>query len=440
MYTYLQVTGSLNLLFILSMISFLSCASESQTHLIINIIPLPGCQGQRIAEYKLSYLLNGSRGVPLNNQKVDAIVPSNAQAYGCQVVEDGHLKCYRKLKIDASLDPSLLMIQVEAIDEDSGETVLVGQGRAELNSVLGEFSTTIAPQPAAPMQAGLSRVRTFSMMAGQTLRAIGGSRIDDIWAVGDNGSIERWNINTWLKQEIVTASTLYGIWSSRTGEAWAVGDAGALLRYSNNKWITQSPFVSRRLYSVVGNDINDAWAFGEVASIFHWDGMKWSADRTLLDSNRLSPSEQVLAASVDEAGNILAIGAPGGLTIEYDAKNNKWQRFYNLQTELSSIWISNITSGWAVGGSSHGSAFYWNGQWSSDLCSTAPMPLTGVWGASPTQVWAVGKDGGIYQLLLSGCQKAALLNTIPLYSLWGYNDELLAVGAQGLTIHACIAN
>jgi len=54
------------------------------------------------------------------------------------------------------------------------------------------------------------------------LSAVWGSGPNDVWAVGDNGTIVRWNGAVWSPVASGTTNDLLGIWGSGPDDIWAV--------------------------------------------------------------------------------------------------------------------------------------------------------------------------------------------------------------------------
>lgn len=55
------------------------------------------------------------------------------------------------------------------------------------------------------------------------LYGIWGADANNVWAVGQNGAIQKWNGTTWTKQTSGTSQTLYGVWGADSQNVWAVG-------------------------------------------------------------------------------------------------------------------------------------------------------------------------------------------------------------------------
>lgn len=81
----------------------------------------------------------------------------------------------------------------------------------------------------SPCSGSVSKVGALTQAS---LNAIWGAANEDLWVVGDAGSMLHYNGATWSPQSSPTSSTLRAIWGSGPEEIWAVGDAGTVLRYS----------------------------------------------------------------------------------------------------------------------------------------------------------------------------------------------------------------
>ena len=77
------------------------------------------------------------------------------------------------------------------------------------------------------------------------LDAIWGAAGDDIWAVGDRGTILRWNGSTWITVTEVGSPApgdLHDVWGETAGSkygpesVWVVGDAGVVRRFDGTAW------------------------------------------------------------------------------------------------------------------------------------------------------------------------------------------------------------
>lgn len=111
------------------------------------------------------------------------------------------------------------------------------------------------------------------------LEGIWGSSPDDIWAVGEQGTLRRMKKGM-TRWEIVASPTkemLHAVWGTAADDVWAVGDAGTILHFDGTTW---KPSVAAfalgkkpDLYGVWGSSKNDVWIVGDGVAL-HYTGPK----------------------------------------------------------------------------------------------------------------------------------------------------------------------
>ena len=111
---------------------------------------------------------------------------------------------------------------------------------------------------------------------------------NDIWAVGESGSVLTKAGNTWSKREIPPTNTLNALWGLRDIERWAVGEGGIILHWTNPDWNlapTEMPVTSSNLNAIWGSSEKDVWAVGNDGVILHFDGGAWKAQPSPTTAN-----------------------------------------------------------------------------------------------------------------------------------------------------------
>lgn len=77
-------------------------------------------------------------------------------------------------------------------------------------------------------------LNTYSAMTSGTampLRAVFGTSDTQVYAVGDSGTILRYDGASWSAMTSNTTRHLYGVWGLASGEIYAVGQNGTILHY-----------------------------------------------------------------------------------------------------------------------------------------------------------------------------------------------------------------
>ena len=75
----------------------------------------------------------------------------------------------------------------------------------------------------------------------------------------------------------VTTQTLYGVWGSGPDNIFAVGDSGTILHYNGTAWTAMDSGSTSNLKGVWGSALNDVYAVGDSGIILHYNGTAWRA-------------------------------------------------------------------------------------------------------------------------------------------------------------------
>jgi hypothetical protein len=91
------------------------------------------------------------------------------------------------------------------------------------------------------------------------LHAVGGSQLNDVWAVGE--AIEH-GPGSWSKDPFTPPGTLYGVVAYSKTQAWAVGKGGIILAWDGKHWKSTTSPTTSDLYAIWGATVHDIWAVG----------------------------------------------------------------------------------------------------------------------------------------------------------------------------------
>lgn len=136
------------------------------------------------------------------------------------------------------------------------------------------------------------------------LKAVGGSDVDHIWAVGESGMILMRDRGTYSMQRSGTTKDLYAIWAADASNAWAVGAAGTILKWNGLSWSAQPSGTTLTLGGVWGTDTNNIWAVGAGGMILKWNGSMWTPQAS-------STTESLASISGFDTKSAWAVGAQG---------------------------------------------------------------------------------------------------------------------------------
>ena len=173
---------------------------------------------------------------------------------------------------------------------------------------------------------------------------------------------------------------LLGVWGSATNDLWAVGKNGAILHGDGTSWMPVASPTTNTLRAVSGSAADDVWVVGDAGTILHWNGVAWTA----APSNTTADLRAVWAT----VGYVVAVGANGTVLA-----NNS----------------SGVDSGFVA------------------QTSDATATLSGVWGRSPTDVYATDGKNLFFYDGAAWTQKSTASRTC-VSGVWGTADGVFADG------------
>jgi len=115
-----------------------------------------------------------------------------------------------------------------------------------------------------------------------------GSAVDDVWAVGQGGTILHWRTSSWALvsngADGGMTNELRGVWGSGPKDVWAVGAGGTILHYDGMAWSTSASGEAYSLNDVWGSSATSVFAVGTGGTILHFDGSSWKRHESGTDS------------------------------------------------------------------------------------------------------------------------------------------------------------
>lgn len=274
-----------------------------------------------------------------------------------------------------------------------------------------------------------------------------------IWVAGSNGLAHtngsQWTRGepspTWVKvagEPDAGLADLKSLWGTSRSDIWAVGTQATILRYDGVRWQQLDAGLQSwvQMYSVWASSPTDAW-IGNDDQILRWNGASFSQDAMGLQSYATglwgSSATDVWAAVLGSSEMQRWNGsswAPAGQPAAYP-----WGIF-GLGT--SDLW----TTGWGSGGT--GYSTHWNGTTWTVLAPPYPMNIVAVWASSSLHLWQAAQPDSSgpnslfewdnYEIFGGGTQylpKAHALAFKP-WGVWGIGtDEIWVVGEGGNIAH-----
>lgn len=337
-----------------------------------------------------------------------------------------------------SLNPA-----VAAVDPLSGLVTAVGAGQSAISAQVG-----VDPVKAyglitvsIPGQTPVTVWDSLDSKTRQPLQAVTGTSATNVFAVGDSGTIRRFNGTSWsiMASGLPSQTPLRGVWAASPLEVFAVGgqdaDTGVFLRYQGTSWakmMTTSepgnlrpPGISRAVW---GSSPTDVYAVGEGTPggpgvdnqppIMRYEGDKWKG-----------------------------VQGPGGGLFGVWGAATSWVYVAGANDVLGS-WSSgfNQTGGggnFGVWGTSSNDVFaagdrginYWNGTTAIEQYVNDTLFFKAIGGTSSSDVYAVGDGGIIYRFDGSTWTQQPSPTTTNLNAIWvAPTGEVFVVGDDGLIL------
>lgn len=197
-------------------------------------------------------------------------------------------------------------------------------------------------------------------------------------------------------------------------DIWTVGDEGSILHYDGVQWneIT-SPIIANTfsLTDIAATSNNNIWVIGSQGVLLHYDGTTWQRITANTFGAR-SASVNFLSISMSSPGDGWIVGdrahSSKGLILHY--QHEEWQEIPNApKNGLQRIFMISTTDGWAVG-KADTVMHYTNHQWTQVTKNISALPnvlLSDLAFISSHDGWVAGDQGTLLHYY-NGTWKASI--------------------------------
>jgi hypothetical protein len=267
------------------------------------------------------------------------------------------------------------------------------------------------------------------------LNAVWGSGPNDVWAVGDAGTIVHYDGTSWRSVVWQTNASLLGVSGTSERDVWFVGEGGVVLHYDGvDIDAARGPSTDLYLIAVHAIGKDDVWiASGSLrfpvedldyGAVFHFDGASWRDVR---------PAPGKLFYRALWANSSSDVWVTGDRTFRY--RGTEWQPVGTA--EGADLWGNSATGVWMPDRVSTDAVWHVDGVKSTKTFDgDASRKLQGIWGSSERDIWSVGSqgyivhyDGSAWAAVPSGTQQN-------LNAVWGSSSrDVWAVGDIGMILH-----
>ena len=189
-----------------------------------------------------------------------------------------------------------------------------------------------------------------------TYGAVWGSAFDDVYFVGtgvatDFPNAKHWNGTAFDTLHIspMGMSEVSGVSGNAANDIWAVlrQQTFSVYHYDGSEWTNETqPWMNKPLHdvwTVAGTGFYQVYAVGEDGAIYHFDGTHWS------DESIPGETRDFYGVWVSQTGQVVVVG--GGSVIYRSDGNNNWtqQTPSNVQGDLMDVWGASDSDVYAVG-------------------------------------------------------------------------------------------
>lgn len=260
-------------------------------------------------------------------------------------------------------------------------------------------------------------------------------------------------------------AALTSVWGSGKNDVWAAGSDATVIHWDGTSWASIAVTTKVTFNTVWGSGADDVWIAGATDTIFRSHG--WKGASTTFERVQTPMPEDVnfpiFRIGGTSASDMYLAGRPFGVSIGEDYfEGNMFKRtddadggigwevvsgasdvFALWSSAPNDLWIAadqSFDKDWKVGLTFHGTMDSDSGglAWAA-VDSRSPAPLRGLWGSSPTDVWAVGDAGTIRHLSTATAHEWDIVSSPTrqsLHDVWGSAaDDVWAVGDAGAIIH-----
>lgn len=205
---------------------------------------------------------------------------------------------------------------------------------------------------------------------------------DGPWAVGDHGTVVRFERGRWRQVASGISHKLLGLGRTADGKVLAVGDQGTVLHLGPGPQRSASLTQSHPLTGI-WPAAGETWLIGKDGALLRATAGDWEA----------APAEGEGLYDIwgDGDGTLWAVGKEGTVLRR---RSGGWLRLASGTREhLTAVWGSGPDDVWIAG--KHGALLRFNGRGFTKVESGTTSDINGLWGAGPAELFAVGDRGTV---------------------------------------------
>ena len=312
------------------------------------------------------------------------------------------------------------------IDPEDPDTIYAGCGHRDGTEVPLYKST----------DGGSTWRKSYAGLPGEPVRyGIWGSAADDLFVLKHTGSVPkggaddkamlRFNWRTWRDMDIGVSLPLYDIWGKNRSDVFAVGKDGTIVHYNGLGWSAMSSNIDADLFGLGGSASGAVYTVGKSGTILRYAKGVWSPVKSV------TYKDLHAIWSTTDGSHVFAAGAYGTIVHTTGGADNWSIQPTGTVKALRGIWGASASNVFAVG--DNGTILRFNGSKWTIMNSETLENLTAVWGvAGSSIVFAVGDNGTILRYNGKGWTVMSSTSDAKLYNVWGTaSNNVYAVGQYG---------
>ena len=262
--------------------------------------------------------------------------------------------------------------------------------------------------------------------AGVILMDIDGASADNIYVVGEQGTLLHFTGFGWAPVVLPGGEDayLFGISMSSETSAVVVGYPGVVARLSGISWTLEHKGRDLTWRGVMGVAPDAVYAVAEQGTLGVYDGSEWS----YLDApGDFSPMD-ICAVARDE---VLVAGPDDGGGGVYRFDGSRWSNLHSTRSDLYAVWVVGAEV-FAAGDA--GAMTRFDGASWADTALTSQKFLD-IWGTSGDDIFAVGEEGTIFHFDGADWTDMSLTTTFDVNCVFGTSaSDVRAAGMNGLML------
>ena len=213
----------------------------------------------------------------------------------------------------------------------------------------------------------------------ENLRGVGGTSATDVWAVGVNGTLLHYDGASWTPITGVTTADLEAVYAASTTDVWIAG--GQELEHLSGTTWSSTPLAGAQL-SISGLASNDIWVTGENAGVHHYDGGSWGSIIKPVNTTTYFAIAAVATTDVWTADAVEGLRFDGA----------QWNKYATPGHIIQYLFAKTATDVWATAGAAVG--HFDGASWTFETPPGVTLMLWAVGGIG-RHTWVVGEGSMI---------------------------------------------